>query len=427
LHTHTHTHTHSAVAAVGRLTEADVEVLSEVLEPSEQVINVVEAACIVLGVTPDYDTARQKLLSFPHLSESIQMYDKSKVPPNVVKQLQRRSAVLLPADALPCATALNDWIKSLLQLDSLADDIATERAKLSVSPAMQSLCLGACDVFGIGDLDEDLVAGLKLAEAVLKEEEQGATKQNLATKESSAEEEKLEEEMEALEDRLFRLDQYKTMLTADVEALKPTLKPAQDAMMQDMVRMSEHPHDVKRQLEKPMGGKLSVGEVLIQDSCMILTGMFASDRGAQPADICLQQLLICDSTASLAASAKRLSTRLFEGDVISEHLEQILMLSERIEDTIKWDCSGSLDHAIPTNGARMLVNWVRKLVLCFKISSEIAQTSAQLMAMQEDHKTAATRHGLPFISPASCALYSIPTLYTLVTLHPKPCGFYCQP
>ena len=389
-----------------------MEVLSEVLEPSEQVINVVEAACIVLGVTPDYDTARQKLLSFPHLSESIQMYDKSKVPPNVVKQLQRRSAVLLPADALPCATALNDWIKSLLQLDSLADDIATERAKLSVSPAMQSLCLGACDVFGIGDLDEDLVAGLKLAEAVLKEEEQGATKQNLATKESSAEEEKLEEEMEALEDRLFRLDQYKTMLTADVEALKPTLKPAQDVMMQEMIRMSEHPHDVKMQLEKPMGGKMSVGDVLIQDSCMILTGMFASDRGAPPADICLQQLLSCDSSASLAASAKRLSTRLLEGDVISEHLEQILMLSERIEDTIKWDCGGSLENAIQTNGGRMLVSWVRKLASCFKISSELAQTSAQLMAMQEDHKSAAMRHGPPFISPASYTLHPIPTPYT---------------
>ena len=392
-----------AVAAVGRLAAADVQVLSEVLQPSEEIVSVVEAACIVLGVTPDYDTARQKLLSFPYLPESIQKYDK--LPPNVVKQLQRRSAVSLPADALPCVTALNDWIKSLLRMDALADDIATERAKLSVSPAMQSLCLSACDIFGIGDLEEDLMAALKLAEAVLEEEQQGTTQQNL--KESSAEEEKLEEEMVLLDDRLSRLDQFKRMLTADVEDLKPKLKPTEDSTMTEMLGMSEKHQEVKMELQKPLAGKLSVGDGLIQDSCMILSLMFTSDRGAPPADICLQQLLSCDSQASLAASTKILLTRVMEGNVITERIEQILMLSERIEETIKFDCNGSLDNVIKTSGGKMLVNSVGKLVSCFRISSELAQTSAQLVAMQEDRKNAATRQGPPLTSPASYALHRI--------------------
>ena len=403
----------SAVAAAQQLTDADVETLSDMPKPSEVIVSVVEAACIALGVTPDYDTAREKLLSSPHLQESIQKYDKTAVPPNVVKQLQRRSAVSLPADALPCVTALNNWIKSLLQLDALSDDIATERAKLSVSPAMQVLCLSVCDIFGIGHLDEDLMAGLKLAEAELEEERQGSTQQIL--KDSSAEEEKLEEEMEALEDKMYYLDQFKNMLTTGVEDLKPKIKPAQDEMMKEMQGLTERPSEVKMELQKPLGGKLSVGDSLIQDSCMILSLMFVSDRDAAPADICLQQLLTCDSSATLMASTKRLSTRVIEGDVIAEHLQQILMLSERIEDVIRFDIGGSLENAIQTSGGRKFVTAVQKLVSCFNFASELGQKSAQLMGMLEDQKTAATRLGLLFSASSSPHTPLNPTPYPLRT------------
>jgi hypothetical protein len=409
-----------AVDAAGRLTAADVQVLSEMLQPSSEIVSVVEAACIVLGVTPDYDTARQKLLSFPYLPESILTYDKSNVPANVIKQLQRRSAVSLPADDLPCVTALNTWIKCLLQLDALSDDIATERAKLSVSPAIQSLSLAACEIFGIGGLDEDLMEGLKLAEAVLKEEQQGTTQQTLTR--SSAEEEKLEEEITVLDDRLSRLDQFKKILTENVETLESKLQPAQDEMTTLMLEMSEKNQEVKMELQKPLESKLSVGDGLIQDSCMILSLMLASDRGAPPADICLQ-LLSCDTPASLAASTKTLSARVMDGNVIMEHFEQVLMLSERIEETIKFDCDGSLDNIIKTTGGKAFVKSVGKLVSCFQISSELAQTSAQLMAMQEDRETTATRQGLPFISPASYALHAIQ--YLTCTL--APCALYSRP
>ena len=358
----------SARAAAEQLTSADVEMLRVMPTPSESIVAVVECACIAFGVTPDYDTARQKLLSFPHLPDSIKNCDKSSVAPHVMKQLHRRGSVALPVDAGSCATVLNDWIKALLHLDAIADDVAVQRERLSVSKAMESLCLSACDIFGIGDLDEDVMPALKLAEAVMQEGKAGAGLASAGTakdesagpKKTTEDDEKMEDEMEALEDKLFYLDKFKDMLSNDVELMKPRVKPAQKKMEQSVTVLAKTFSEVKMELQLSSKGKRPV----IQECCLMLSLIFSEERSCSPADTCLQ-LLDCSSETTMLASATVLTKRVMEGTVIAEHLQQVVMLQEQIEE--HYGRQDELKQFVQTKGGMAFVEATIALVDCLAL------------------------------------------------------------
>ena len=71
---------HSAMAAVDALTATDIQMLRDITDPPESIINVVECVCMVLGATPDFNSARQTVLVFPSLVDRIKKHDKSNVP-----------------------------------------------------------------------------------------------------------------------------------------------------------------------------------------------------------------------------------------------------------------------------------------------------------------------------------------------------------
>jgi len=390
-----------ALAAAAQLTAADVEVVRDMQEPSQAIVGVVESACIALGVMPDYDTARQKLLSFSYLTENIKKYETSSISPNVIKQLQRRSgvthpAVTLPADAdaLPCIKTLNDWVKALLQVDAIADEIAEQRGKVSVSNAMLALCLSACDIHALGDLDEDLMSALKLAEAVVLEDtidrQQDVPTDAAAVNDKSSlqpmVEEDLEVEMESIEDKIFYLDRFKHMITSDVDILKPKIQPAQEKMVSCLEGMSRNCDEVKMELDKSPQGNASLGDSLMQDTCMILSLMFAEERAATPGETCLQ-LLDCSSASTLAASGRILAGRVMEGNVIMEHFQKIEMLHERFQDQTDKE-----QHMRKSGYA--FCQSAHAIVECFLLVSDLTQKSSQLMEMEREHKEATNRVGV---------------------------------
>ena len=68
------------------------------------------------------------------------------MPAGVIKQLQRREVPVLGADAGPCALALSSWLRALLELDEMKDEVAVQREKQTASKLMDALCRCVCDI-----------------------------------------------------------------------------------------------------------------------------------------------------------------------------------------------------------------------------------------------------------------------------------------
>ena len=383
-----------ALEAAGALSAHDVECLRDLQNPPDTTVSVVECACIALGITPDFDIARQKILAFPFLVNSLQNYDSPTA--NVIKQLQRRCMPELPAHASNCAKVLHDWLQALLMLDTAKDEATLQHEKLSVSKIMKEVCLCVCDIFGIGDLDEDLVASLKLAEASLLEE-QAERQQDPST--CSVDEEAIEKEMQALDDKQFYLDQFTSILSTDVDKLKPKVGPAKDQLEKALSDMSQECRGIKRVLEHPtlcLPAKLEGGPEhnLIQTSCMIISLMFAEERASTPAETCLC-LFDFTSNETLWASTKPLITRVMEGSIIMEQIEQIHVLGQRLRGDNYQAGVGvpagleSLQKTFPHSAK--LVSATLEIMDCLDLVSELRQKSAQLMSMKEEHKQTTER------------------------------------
>ena len=369
----------NAMTSVDALTAADIEMLRDITEPPESIINVVECVCIVLGATPDFNSARQTVLACPFLVDSIKSYDKSNVPPNVVKQLLRKtaSASLLTADAGAGAKALSEWVQALVQLDAKTDEAATARAKVFATAGIKALCLGVMDMMGIGDLDEDAMAALKLAEAVLEEEKEaarGKLKASAAKNVSAEEEAAMEIELEGLEEKIFQLDTFKRSLRVEVEDLENKVPQLQGEVTTRVNALSEAVDDVKLKLEQVPRDKL------VDDACLVLSLMFVEERAGTPAEMFLR-LLDCSSNSSLSKSAQNLSDRVKEGDVIKKNFNQV----EKMYDRITWAAGKVLDSASP------IVAFTVKLLEYLQSVTASAQITGQVKMIEDEYLQAKSR------------------------------------
>lgn len=116
--------------------------------------------------------------------------------------------------------------------------------------------------------------------------------------------------------------------------------------------------------------------------------MFAEEkeRAATPVDTCLLLLDVSSETA-LWSSGKSLMGRVMDGNVCTEHLDQIEFLHERIIST--GDLLSKLNSSMPRTAT--LVTAARALVDCFQKCSELMQKSSQLLAMKEEQKQTSER------------------------------------
>ena len=91
----------------------------------------------------------------------------------------------------------------------------------------------------------------------------------------------------------------------------------------------------------------------------------------------------------MLASATVLTKRVMEGTVIAEHLQQVVMLQEQIEE--HYGRQDELKQFVQTKGGMAFVEATIALVDCLALVSEVASKSQQLMSMTQEHKEAATR------------------------------------
>jgi hypothetical protein len=367
---------HSAMAAVDALTATDIQVLRDITEPPESIINVVECVCMVLGATPDFNFARQTVLVFPSLVDRIKKHDKSNVPKQLIRKAQ--SVSVLTADAGAGAKALHDWVQALVQLDGKSDDAATARAKVVATPCMKALCLGLMDMMGIGDLDDDAMAALKLAEAVLEEEKvtkQGRLKASAAKNVSADEEEAMEIQLEALEEKVFKLDGFKTNLRLEGEELEKKVQTVEEEVTTRVQKLSEDADKVKLTLENLPRDKL------VDDACLVLSLMFATaeERAKDsPAETCLR-LLDFSSNSSLSLSAQKLSGKVKEERLLADNKNSIQV--EKLYNRIRWHSAA----------ASPIVAFTVKLVEYFRSFSSSEQMTGQVKMMEDEFMQAKTR------------------------------------
>jgi hypothetical protein len=366
---------HSAMAAVDALTATDIQMLRDITEPPESIINVVECVCMVLGATPDFNSARQTVLVFPSLVDRIKKHDKSNVPKQLIRKVQ--SVSLLTAGAGPGAKALHDWVQALVQLDGKTDDAATARAKVVATPCIKALCLGLMDMMGIGDLDDDAMAALKLAEAVLEEEKetkQGRLKASAAKNVSADEEEAMEIQLEALEEKVFKLDGFKTNLHLEKEELEKKVQTVEAEVTTRVQKLSEDADKVKLTLENKPRDKL------VDDACLVLSLMFATaeERTKDSAETCLR-LLDFSSNSSLSLSAQKLSGKVKEERLLTDNKNSIQV--EKLYNRIRWHSAA----------ASPIVAFTVKLVEYFRSFSSSEQMTGQVKMMEDEFMQAKAR------------------------------------
>ena len=198
-------------------------------EPSDWLRSAVEAVCVLLDTKPDFAAAQSRLMrSASGLTRRLLSFDTDAVPKAAANRLRRYMESTPPSredEELACA--LRSWVEAVLEYDQANDVAKMSMEQHSCPPALQTACECVCDLFGLHHVDDDLRGVLQMA---LTFPQQPAVE----GVDETAEEAEQEQQLEGLQQKVFRLKQFLLMLHKDMEASSHAAGPKRDDMRSKM-------------------------------------------------------------------------------------------------------------------------------------------------------------------------------------------------
>eukprot|EP00965_Chrysotila_dentata_P090320 2980425-Pleurochrysis_carterae.AAC.1 len=159
------------------------------------------------------ESLRRRLLSF----------DRTNVPKAAARRLQSFFDSRAPDAEQAVAAAVHAWVCALLRYDGAADDAKASAQESSCSTAMQAACECVCDLYGLEKVTDDLRGVLLMADRFPEIEESCSLEQPSA-------ETAQEQQLEGLQQKVFRLKQFIQMLQKDMEASAGSAQPKREDM-----------------------------------------------------------------------------------------------------------------------------------------------------------------------------------------------------
>ena len=218
--------------AVQGLSTANLEHMRSTEAPSPALKAAVEAMCVMLETKPDFALAQSRLMRTSQgLVRRVVTYDHAQVPRSASSRLQRFIDSSPDVCEEPVAKALHQWVTATIALDQAAADAKLAAMDTECSPALVSACECVCDLFGLQGQDDDLRGALQLAAAFPaddgRDDEDGEA-QGLEQPSAVAQDARVSAR-EALEQKLYRLKQFKELLHVE---LTSTIHSAQSSLDQ---------------------------------------------------------------------------------------------------------------------------------------------------------------------------------------------------
>ena len=231
----------AAKAGLRSLTDAQLEHMRSTDEPSASLRAAVEAACVMLDTKPDFAGAQSRLMRSAHgLTRRLLSFDLDTIPKAAPNRL-RRFLGQPPPDAAeePVAHALRGWVVAALACDAANDEAKMTLEQHSCTLAMQTACECVCDLYGLHGVEEDLRGVLLMAKAFPPKEpaaasssssSEGANGSGGGVTDQSADEHEAEQQLQGLQQKVYRLRQFMLMLQKDMETSSHLAGPKRDEM-----------------------------------------------------------------------------------------------------------------------------------------------------------------------------------------------------
>ena len=203
-------------------------------QPSGALRAAVEAVCVLLSSKPDFASAQNRLMRIGTSSagqsnglvRKMLSFDPDTVPKAASNRLRHFLEAPPPAAAAgeeeAVAAALRAWVEAVLDLDLANDEAKMSVEQHSCTVAMQTACECVCDLYGMHAIDDDLRGVLQMAAAFPQVDADAP--------DEKAQEVADEQQLEGLQQKVYRLKQFLVMLHKDMEASSLAAGPKRDDM-----------------------------------------------------------------------------------------------------------------------------------------------------------------------------------------------------
>ena len=205
-----------AIKALNALEKKDVTEMRSYATPPEAVQKVMEAVCILLGVKPDWDTAK-KVMQDSQFMNKLVNYDKDNIKPKIIKAISKY--VEMPvmtvdnvAKVSVAAKSLCMWVHSMHIYDEVAKDVEPKRVRL----AEMNKILQAANL-KLATKQAELKAVMDKVDALKKK-----------CDDTVAEKEAVTQEIERTKQRLMRAEKLTVGLADELVRWKETVQLAGD-------------------------------------------------------------------------------------------------------------------------------------------------------------------------------------------------------
>ena len=337
--------------------------------PSEALRAAVEAVAVMFDIKHGFASAQNRLMRSPDdFLRRLLTFDADAMPTAAANRLRRYlESPAPPEEAEPVAAALRAWVEAMLEHDLARDEAKMSMEQHSCTVAMQTACECVCDLYGLHSIDDDLCGVLQMAAKF------PAAQQTTGLNED----EQQEQQLEGLQQKVFRLKQFLVMLHKDMEASSHAAGPKRDEMRSKMGYLND-----RYTFNTALSG--NANDELFKAALTALLLMLQSDALSKESDVFKAAAswinpMKRDSWDKFFAAVRGLETEINEGRTKGEDWSKVKGLADHLAQHVK-------GHRFRA-GSQLCVclcEWIIAASGYLELSSEMAAKKKQYDALKKE-------------------------------------------